>query len=79
MIKKCPKCKKESYIKVPGVRICKESFGILLHIANKHQWKCHNKKCGFKSENVVVKTDLGIWLDLPFWKRIFVKIKRSNT
>lgn len=74
MIDICPKCKNKSYIKLPSIRIMDEKLGLLLHIQNKYTWKCHNKKCKYESESIIEDTDLGLWLKLPLWKRLFIKI-----
>jgi len=74
MIEICPKCKHKSYIKLPPLRMMRESFGISLHIANAYRWKCHNRDCNFKSEYIVEKTEIGEWFSLPLWKRLFTKI-----
>lgn len=74
MIGICPKCRRKSYIKLPSIRIMQERLLLLLHTQNKYTYKCHNKKCSYESESIIEDTDLGKWLKLPFWKRIFVKI-----
>lgn len=50
MIKICPECKKESYIEIPHGRIYKTSLFGDYYSHSEYYWKCHNEKCGHKSE-----------------------------
>lgn len=59
MIEKCPKCGNKSFVKVPGARIMKEQFGLLVNIANEHSFKCLDKNCNHKTDIVRIETEEG--------------------
>lgn len=67
----CPKCGKNSYIKVPMGCIMRESMGMMIHIADEHKYECLNDSCGYKTDIVRINNKFGDYYELPFWKRIF--------
>ena len=67
---KCPKCNQNSFIKTPGIRIMRESFGSSIHIANSYTFICYNKECNH-SGKVKVNTKMGDYFEKPWYKRIF--------
>ena len=70
-IKECPKCGKKSFIYTPAGRIMRESWGVMVHVADEYYWMCLEKKCGYKTERIRINTKAGDRFDLPWYKRIF--------
>ena len=78
-IKICPICNTKSFIKVPRSRIIKTFFfSCDVHIANTFQWVCHNPDCRYKKKTETELTQMGTYMKLPFWRRLFsITIHRS--
>ena len=68
-LKKCPECGKHSFIYTPMGRVMRESWGILLHVADEYYYMC--LQCGHETERVRVNNKRGDYFDLPWYKRIF--------
>jgi hypothetical protein len=68
---KCPKCGKDSLIKKPRARIMSEKFGCMVHTADEHVLDCLGNQCGYVSDVIHIKTEIGNRLSLPWYKRIF--------
>ena len=57
MLDICPKCKDESYIKVPGARWYKSFFGTEVYEGSDYYYKCLNDKCQHRSEKMFEKPE----------------------
>ena len=70
-LEKCPKCGKNSFMKVPMGRVMRESLGCMIHVADEYYWRCLDGNCGHKKERECINTKAGDHFALPWYKRIF--------
>ena len=74
MIIYCPKCNEKSYIMRPCYRLMRRYFTQEFYTGDVYEWHCHNEKCSYTSERFSIKTKIGHWFDLPWWRRLFTTI-----